>query len=381
MASRSSKPGLSLREKLSFFKSILLIPTTIPLVVLRYFIFPPANSPGVKRAVVQHLLKSILSIPIQQKMVYLPAPSTGSSVIKFCSQASPPLNHKLELLSHDTRLHIIGPTIDPATQPNILLFFHGGSYFHSAAPSHVPFAYACSQSYSTPGSTTILAVLEYTLSPLAPYPKQLRQAIAALNHILTLTSASNIVLVGDSAGGHLAASLSSHVLHPNTDTDTGLETVHLKENSKLRGLCLVSPALSFDLTTESYTTNSSTDYLSSDSVNDMIVNFTPPSLALADAIKNPQLSPGDAPATHWSHLPVSKILLAVGEREVLYSSCVAFAEKLKQAGASVKLVVGEGEWHDAPIVDVIFGMEEMVGGTRRAVMDWMREMAYLELDV
>ncbi|KAG4436536.1 hypothetical protein IFR05_007974 [Cadophora sp. M221] len=377
------KPSLSLRERLSFFKSIILIPITIPLVILRHFIFPPANSPGVKRAVIQHLLKSILSIPIKQKMALLPEPSTGTSVTKFCSEADPQLNHKLVLLSHDTNLHLVGPVIEPSTQPNILLFFHGGSYFHSAAPSHIPFAYACSQSYSTPPSKTILSVLEYTLSPLASYPKQLQQAITALNHILTLTSPSNIVILGDSAGGHLATSLLSHVLHPkpnpNTDTNPRLGSVQLKENSKLRGLCLVSPGLSFNLTTESYTTNAPTDYVSSNSVNDMIINLSPPSLALEDAIKNPQLSPGDAPAMHWSHLPVSKVLITVGEREVLYSSCVDFAEKLKRAGASVRFVVGEGEWHDAPVVNAMFGMEDVEGGTRRAVMDWMCELAYLDV--
>ncbi|KAH7378879.1 Alpha/Beta hydrolase protein [Cadophora sp. MPI-SDFR-AT-0126] len=319
-----------------------------------------------------------MSIPIRQKMAFLPEPTTGFSVTKFCSKADLRLPHEIVSLSNGTRLHIIGLSIESATNSKILLFFHGGAYFHSAAPSHIPFAYACSQLYSTPSQPAILAVLEYTLSPIAPYPRQLQQAIASLNYVLTLTSPSNIILVGDSAGGHLAMSLLSYMLHPDVVEDPSLESVQMKENENLRGLCLISPGLSIDLTGASYLTNSSTDYISSDTVHDMYSNLTPPSATLADALNIPHLSPGNAPAEHWSHLPVSETLVTIGEREVLYDSCLEFVEKLKQSGARVKLVIGEGEWHDSPIVDSMFGLKEIEGGTGQAVADWMREMGSVD---
>ncbi|VDC03389.1 unnamed protein product [Peniophora sp. CBMAI 1063] len=53
------------------------------------------------------------------------------------------------------------------------------------------------------------------LAPKASFPSQLRQAIAALAYLLAQgTKASNIVLVGDSAGGNLILQLVSHILHP-----------------------------------------------------------------------------------------------------------------------------------------------------------------------
>ncbi|PVH73471.1 alpha/beta-hydrolase [Cadophora sp. DSE1049] len=242
----------------------------------------------------------------------------------------------------------------------------------------MPFAHACSQLYSTPSQPAILAVLEYTLSPMAPYPRQLQQAIESLNHVLTLTSPSNVILMGDSAGGHLAMSLLSYMLHPDDAEEPRLESVQIKGSEKLRGLCLVSPGLNIDLTGASYKTNSATDYISSDTVHDMYSNLSPPYIALADAIKIPHLSPGDATAEHWSQFPVSETLVTIGEREVLYSSCLEFVEKLKQYGASVKLVIGEGEWHDSPVVDPMFGLKEIEAGTRQAVADWMREMGSLD---
>jgi acetyl esterase/lipase len=136
--------------------------------------------------------------------------------------------------------------------------------------------------------------------------------------------------------------------------------------------------LSYDFTGESYTTNSSTDYVSLTTVREMIANLSPPSVAFADAIQNPQLSPGSAPVEHWVDIPVSKVLITVGEREVLYSSCLEFAEKLKQSCDSMKLVVGKGEWHDSAIVDSMFGIKQVEGSTGQAIAEWMSEMGSLD---
>lgn len=171
----------------------------------------------------------------------------------------------------------------------------------------------------------------------------------------------------------------SHVLHPVTDMSLGLDLVRLGKGNQLRGVCLVSPGLSVDITKRSYVTNASTDYISSAAVQDMISNLSPCSLTLSNALGNPHLSPGDALATHWVNFPASQVLITVGEREVLYSACLEFARKLEESGASVKLMIGGGEWHVAPIIDLLFGLKEVDGGTRHVIMKWMREMGARDL--
>lgn len=173
--------------------------------------------------------------------------------------------------------------------------------------------------------------------------------------------------------------LLSHVLHPEVGVELNLETVQLAKGEKLRGLCLVSPPLSFDITGESYTTNSSTDFVSSNTVHEMVTNLFPPSIAFVDGIQNPQLSPGSAPAEHWLDIPVSNVLITVGEKEVLYTSCLEFAEKLKQSCDSTKLVVGKGKWHDSAIVDLMFGIQQVEGWSGQAIAKWMSEMGSLHI--
>jgi hypothetical protein len=56
---------------------------------------------------------------------------------------------------------------------------------------------------------------------------------------------SEIIMAGDSAGGHLAAGLLSHLNHPSEE----VEPVKLAE--PLRAMCFISPFLGFDYNKES----------------------------------------------------------------------------------------------------------------------------------
>lgn len=57
---------------------------------------------------------------------------------------------------------------------------------------------------------TEIIVLEYTLAPELPYPGQLSQGVAALEILLHKYEVSQIMLAGDSAGGHFVLSLLAH---------------------------------------------------------------------------------------------------------------------------------------------------------------------------
>jgi acetyl esterase/lipase len=64
-----------------------------------------------------------------------------------------------------------------------------------------------------------------------------------------------IILAGDSAGGHMALSLISHLLHPHSD----VSKVELSE--PLAGVILVSPWVKFATDDDSVKRNMTSDYV------------------------------------------------------------------------------------------------------------------------
>ena len=106
-------------------------------------------------------------------------------------------------------------------------------------------------------STVSVLLLAYTLVPEARYPTQLNQAATALSYLLydQKRDPSSIVIGGDSAGGNLALSLLSHILHPRPDTP------RLTLTSPLRGALLISPWVNFSTKHSSYVRNAGKDSL------------------------------------------------------------------------------------------------------------------------
>ncbi len=66
--------------------------------------------------------------------------------------------------------------------------------------------------------------------------------------------------------------------------------------------------------------------------------FKPNGLSDEDAMKDPVLSPGDAPAGWWKNAPVEKILVTVGEWEIFRDDCVEVRERLEyEIGTETKV--------------------------------------------
>ncbi len=91
----------------------------------------------------------------------------------------------------------------PATQTSnaTLLYFHGGGYtFHSAVSARFAamLAHRCNAHLFAP---------DYRLTPEHPHPAQAEDALAAWHHVTATTSAEQVVVIGDSAGGHMALTL------------------------------------------------------------------------------------------------------------------------------------------------------------------------------
>ncbi|MCI4665604.1 MAG: alpha/beta hydrolase [Neomegalonema sp.] len=82
-----------------------------------------------------------------------------------------------------------------------LLYFHGGGYaFYSAISKRFAamLAHRCGAQLFAP---------DYRLTPEHPHPAQAEDALAAWRHAADSTPPEKLVVVGDSAGGHMALSL------------------------------------------------------------------------------------------------------------------------------------------------------------------------------
>ncbi|HIT74351.1 MAG TPA: alpha/beta hydrolase, partial [Candidatus Avipropionibacterium avicola] len=92
---------------------------------------------------------------------------------------------------------------------DLLLFFHGGGWVTGDIESYTP---ACATMADLTGC--VVASVDYALAPEHPYPQGLDDCYRVTRLLLDdpgraeLDSADRIVLVGDSAGGNLAAAVS-----------------------------------------------------------------------------------------------------------------------------------------------------------------------------
>lgn len=90
---------------------------------------------------------------------------------------------------------------------NVILYFHGGGYVLNSIETHDP-----TVSYFAEKLRTKIYSLEYSLSPEHKFPFALEEAMTALDWLIRKGVAiENISLCGDSAGAHLAASVTHHL--------------------------------------------------------------------------------------------------------------------------------------------------------------------------
>ncbi|KAH7053278.1 hypothetical protein B0J12DRAFT_750737 [Macrophomina phaseolina] len=115
-----------------------------------------------------------------------------------------------------------------------------------------------------------IAIVEYGLAPALPYPGQLIQAIEALRHLLRSTAdggaghaARDVVVVGGSAGGNLAAGMLAHLrwVSPYAGALEGFSATD-GSGVRLGGAVLVSPWVGMAFSGGSYAQNAGVDSIS-----------------------------------------------------------------------------------------------------------------------
>jgi epsilon-lactone hydrolase len=196
-----------------------------------------------------------------------------------------------------------------------MLFLHGGGYVYGSLKSHEGMAAELAR--VTRGK---VFQLDYRLAPEHPFPAALEDACAAYQWLRRSGYAtSTISMVGDSAGGGLVIAA----------------LLALREQGEpLPGTAVcISPWVDLEATGESFTSRQPLDPM----IDRKLVNFLAAIYANGADLRNPLISP-----IHADLRGLPRLLVQVGEREVLFSEAQMLTRRARDAGIDVTLE----EWPD-----------------------------------
>lgn len=116
-------------------------------------------------------------------------------------------DHKVTLDDHDIPVRIFFPSRDKSYD-KVLIFFHGGGWVTGDIDSYTS---VCANMAKQTGNLVIS--VDYRLAPEHPFPAGLEDCYAVareviVNNVFLGVKRENITLIGDSAGGNLAAAVS-----------------------------------------------------------------------------------------------------------------------------------------------------------------------------
>ncbi|TFY77058.1 hypothetical protein EWM64_g6954 [Hericium alpestre] len=267
--------------------------------------------------------------------------------------------HGLDELEEGAALHWIGPR----RYDRVILYFHGGGFSLPPSPGHLELLHAMKKDSKAYGGTGVV-LLEYSLTPDHPFPTQLRQANAALTHLLVKgAKPSDIILSGDSAGGTLALQLFAHILKPLPSIPPPPAL-----SAPLRGAALISPWTTYGVDSPSFSRNDRLDGLSKDFyqfLGDVVLHGVPKDeLAWAQPL-SADFAGLDKVVTH--------VLNIAGEAEGLLDPVNDIALKLERAGVDVKTMIEAGGMHEDMINNFSAG-EGNRSESYRWLTKWLAEV-------
>ena len=237
----------------------------------------------------------------------------------------------------------------PSESDITILYLHGGGYFSSQPAHYLLFLLRLVEPILKQGSSVSIFSLDYSLAPEHVFPKQLEEATAAYKYLISEEhiSTEKLIVMGDSAGGHLALSL---LVSLNNSRSSDVKDAALP---KPGGLVLISPWLSLYHEPSSFTTNAHLDVLSGPFLRDTARRFLgPDSTSSNGPLKSTKNSPyleflTPDPTIDWEAVLPSWIWVSAGENEVLIDNVKLWVGILKErlGGERVTLEVGAQKVH------------------------------------
>lgn len=237
----------------------------------------------------------------------------------------------------------------PCSSDLTILHIHGGGYFSSQPAHYLLFLLRLAESIHEQGFTVSIFALDYSLAPEHLFPTQLDEATAAYQYLTSEAqiSAKNIIVVADSAGGHLALSLLVHL------DNMRLSNTENRALEKPGGLVLMSPWHSLQHEPSSFTTNKHTDLLSGPFLRLTARRFLGPDPIRRGKLKvismnSPYLEfLTPEPAIEWERVLPPWIWVSGGGNEILLDNIKTWVRILKAeiGDGGVTLEVGHRKVH------------------------------------
>jgi acetyl esterase/lipase len=236
-----------------------------------------------------------------------------------------------ELLINDMQTIILNNKRDP--EQEVIFFLHGGAYLAQPVPPHFNTALDI---IDQTDAKVVMPI--YPKSPVYNYKDAYPKLMEAYRQVLLHTSSSeNISFMGDSAGGGLAAGLSSLLAH--------------KKLPQPRQLILISPWL--DASSENPDIK---EFEESDTLLPKQEYFRETGLLWAGGEENiyhPLVSP--LYSTYLKELPPTYVI--AGGDEMLYPDILRFEAAMSEAGGKIKLFEKDNMVHDYAIFNTPEGQE------------------------
>jgi len=201
-----------------------------------------------------------------------------------------------------------------------ILYLHGGAYTVGSCNTHRALAMRIGVASATP-----VLLLDYRLAPEHPFPAALDDTLAAFGELISVQGIApgRIAVIGDSAGGGLALSLTVRLRDEGTPLPAAV-------------VCL-SPWTDLELANESVINRAKHDI------------FFPTTEGLRNSaalyagkmpLRYPYISP-----IHASMHGLPPLMIQVGDDEILLDDSRVLVQRARAAGVDVSLSVWKGMWH------------------------------------
>ncbi|MDL4770877.1 MULTISPECIES: alpha/beta hydrolase [Thermomonosporaceae] len=273
-----------------------------------------AVSAGVRRLVRPRLTK-VAGLPIDERAL-----RRAAALDRLAARARPARGTHCEKVRFDGfgAEWVHGPGVPPG-RGKVILYLHGGGWICCGLNTHRRMVSRFSAAAGVPALS-----VDYRMIPAVPFEKEVDDCVTAYRWLLEERGipAGNIVVMGDSAGGHLTFATALRA------RDEGLPLP--------AALVALSPMLDMDLTAKLAHANMALDPSAPGPLLERLVEGFLGHLDLAD----PAISPVRA---DLGGLP--PVLLTAGSTELLYCDSELMARRLAEAGVPTTLQVWDRQIH------------------------------------
>lgn len=260
---------------------------------------------------------------------------------------------------------------DPLKEPDVCVYYaHGGGFSMGSSYFYLEFLLTWLSMLSESGfKNPAIFALEYTLVPDGAFPKQLHEAIAGYDHVVsTVGDASKVCVSGDSAGATILLSLLLHVADRRFDQDK------MNESGTWRlakpGLAaFISPWVT--LISKKHR-NTASDYLDGGNLHQYAREYAGKQAKTDD----PLISPGDCRDAAWWRraCPAGGMYVAYGAEEVFAPEIESLIDFLRQNHVKVGSREEPGGIHAWPVA-ALFLASSINDRTKglKSVVEYVRE--------